>query len=690
MGTVISASSFEGYVPNKDPRLVKGVAVLDGKNFQHDVEGPRASFGNEIYFYHPFDTNSSKRVFELSVGNEIFYGTPTGIWRFDPISKLAHLLIEVSTIMPGWPWSVAYVGEKYYFAQYEIGLWEYDPGTGDIRHVVTPIYDLARFVCESYGRLCILSDKWLTWSAQDNGANLTPSLATGAGAQAVSMIGGIPYRVDPAADGIIVSTSRGMLKATRVDDTYVYRWRVLSREVQLFSPNGGCIVPDAGIVYITRHGLQLRKHDDDALTPPQAWEPDFSAFLRDTYLNAPNVDLPGNSLLYYSNVEQLLFVGFGSTTAEGLFQEAFVFSLVTGKWGRFNYPCRGLFEILDDDGEARCGFVDALGYFRRFTNNAHSDDYVSTESDLLPHTYNKPASSAPIRLIVDFDVDENGVPDTNEDGSIKESSTYLFSDELWYTEFDPAAYVDAVKTGLYTNTASYSADTDGVQELPLIAEETGNVGEELIGGVCLIDDDETDALLGGEALESDSDDFLLEGGTFTLIFTGQTDLYLFNVSYSTVSLQKYTPDKVQLNSFIQIGPLRVISQQRSIPMEECSFDFLTLGTSALGESTTFEDWNSDGIPEDWNLLAGAEDWGIIKNISYEFATELEMTIDAHQAVSFGPQLLFAIETSENAITYDAGGVTGRYGLLKLYTEKPYDFFYQKTLEIGGQTLGYDF
>lgn len=645
MSTVISGNSFTGWVPNKEPRQADGIAVLDGRNFIHDIEGPRSAFANKLWFSQGFDTTVVKRIYELRVGDEIFYGTPQGIWKFDAVSNLPYLILEITTQEPGWPWSVAYVGSKYYFSQYEIGLWEYDPSTGAIRHIVTPVYDGVRFVCASYGRLYVLSGAYIMWSAQDNGSVLEPTLATGAGAQALSILGGTALRVDPVIDGVIVATDRGLLKGTRVDEVYVSSWKILSVDVKLFSPNGACVVPDAGILYLDKHGLHLREASAGPLDPPVLWQEEWNAYFKASYLQVPQISLPGNLLMYYSQSEQLLFIGFNTTTAEGSFSDLYTLYTSTKKWGFFNYQNHGVFELISSTGEIRIGYLSTSNYIYRISNEQSCDAFLTQASDILPFSYSKPSASLLMQQVTDIDVDENGVPDLDINGNLVQTIVYSCIDEIWYSDFDPSCFDAGLPTGFYERVPTLYSDPLVVEQLP----------------------------------------FSLAAG----VYSAQTDLCFTDSGFEITKLTTYHFEQQDVGSSITIGPLRVISQQRQAPMELCSFDYLTVGTSFLGDIITAEDWDSAGTTEDWDTDAEDEDWGQVLPTTSNFRTTLEMTLDTKQVVDLGAELLFPMEQTDNSLTYSTRGIVGRYGLLTFDTAEPNDFIYLKTIEISGQANGYD-
>ncbi|HMD82455.1 MAG TPA: hypothetical protein VKE92_14160, partial [Anaerolineales bacterium] len=204
----INLKELGSYRPVIDPRRFPTPVVIKGTNFVFDVDGPRAGFADRFYNWFQFDAKTRLGIREFKVEREFFYGTPTGIWEIDPVSLMPDLLLPITTIKRHWPWTMAKVGNRYYFAQHNVGIWQYNPDSDDNewRRVNLPLNVNCKGVCEAYGRLIALSDELVFWSALDDGTDFEPSTVTGAGFQALSMLSRNAFRVDKVADGFIVSS----------------------------------------------------------------------------------------------------------------------------------------------------------------------------------------------------------------------------------------------------------------------------------------------------------------------------------------------------------------------------------------------------------------------------------------------------------------------------------------------------
>lgn len=334
---------FHAFRPALDPRTENGIVVVDGENFLFDVDGPKSAFATRLGNWDRFAADNRANWQEFLVEDEFFYGTPTGLMRINPVSKYPEMVLSIPITAQSrqyWPWSYAKIGNIYYFAQFDIGLWQYNQETA-MWTLVTLYFQSVRFICESYGRLLVLSDTAVYWSSLDDGTDFAPSLTTGAGFQSLSLLSRNAFRIDAVVDGVIISTDRGWLKGQFVSASYVFRWYVISHAVESFTPNSVVNIRDLGLIGMDAHGGFFLTTDGK----PQAWEPEMGAYLKERFFKKLNKKLFGLIQLKYSHGSKLLFVSFAPNNREGFYQNTFVYSLLSGKWGRFSRPHRGIFEL---------------------------------------------------------------------------------------------------------------------------------------------------------------------------------------------------------------------------------------------------------------------------------------------------------------------------------------------------------
>lgn len=688
MASVLSTTDIAGYIPGKEPRQCTQVTVLDGKNFVSDVYGPRAAYASDISFAEMLSVVARQRVQALRCNDTVFYGTSCGILRLDAESGLWFPLFNVELENVFWPWSVAYVGKKYYFAQYMIGLWEYDPAANSIRHVKTPVYDNAISLCEAFGRLILLTPTYVVQSAQDAGADLTPMLATGAGAQGVSLIGGTAYRVDAVSDGVLVSTSNGIMKGTKVDTVYVFSWDVLSRELSLFSPSCACDIVGQGMLYIDEHGFRFITSTTSA---PSAWEAEISEAFRNEFLRLKRARTPGNVFVYYSYAEKSVFVAFSEEGPNGLCTKAYVYNTVTAKWGLFNHQFSGLFDFPDAAGLWHCGYCDELGTLRQF-----NDRYVSaaqlTHAEHFAHAYHKtPDLGITIRLVdienYRYDNAETGVLEyaLKQDGGYACDECVDIDDRI-----DMPVVNSQLASGLYNIGGRFVSDTvalvpsviswtsPDIRLAAAVAQTEPQAGPVLGGGPALSTQSETGQLVSTTVWQHDE-------------FEVEDDIGFTDCGFLYDTIEKYTEQLVSVNASITFGPLR-ITDNTSVS-GYCSFDFVTFGVMSFGVSSedvnwmsmpvsSIEDWSNTGADEDT-----VEDWGVGNTNTYDFTVECTMTDDGHYDTARYVDTAVAVDGTKYSKLYSLSPYIGTFGTLTLRAENSGDFFYVKSMDISGTYAG---
>lgn len=402
--TTLYAKDFESYIPVLDPRRMAKPDLINGVNFLFDIDGPRSAFGTLYTNYWKYSLADRVKPTPLEVLDDIWYGTPTGLYRHDPVTGELVCMLFLGTQITEifWPWTSALVGGFYYFCQFGIGLWQYDPVLNTMKKISTPVADAGiKFLTAAYGRLIVLVDNepadLYMWSSLDDGTDFVPSLSTGAGYQTCGLVGQAGFRIDTVADGFIVSTSSGLIKATYVATNYLWTHRVLSTQIKIFSPNAGVIIPDQGVVLIDRNGMWLSNGAE-----PQAFDPLMSKYFKDNQLANMDRTRFGCILMYYSIAMQALIVGFAPNAHEGNFTNTFVYLNISQKWGICNRSVYGFMDmILPITGLRQSGCMNYNGYLEYFVETYQSDNSPPAPysfSDLLwrPPSDEKPETVSEI------------------------------------------------------------------------------------------------------------------------------------------------------------------------------------------------------------------------------------------------------------------------------------------------------
>lgn len=378
VSTNVEAKQIKGLLPSLDARVVGAPYVLDGRNFIVDLEGPRSYFYSRFFDFeqivNPSQANSFKIVNNF-VNQIVFCGQgfcsiySQGSGRFMP-----QIAFTDSGALG--PWYMAQVGTSYFFVRnglasvvhYETatGLWEMLPTT------FMPINPQS--VTQSNGRLVICGTQSVAWSAQSNGADITPSLVTGAGFQNHTLVGGNGICALEVFDGYLVYTSAGVYKGEQVlSGINPFRHYSLDSTVVPASNCCVCIMQNREHVVLDVKGLYQYTTTSGLFEP---WQPIFGEFLSTAIL--PQLDLTQlNAIkLSYSVDMKLLFISIRSAIYAPIYEYAFTYYTTRDEWGRFDQYHANLCNLISNVGPFfgfNFGFIDANGFTHKFTTDIFNE-----------------------------------------------------------------------------------------------------------------------------------------------------------------------------------------------------------------------------------------------------------------------------------------------------------------------------
>lgn len=622
----VYAKDIGGYTPAIDPRRLDKPAIISGRNFLFDVDGPRSAFALGFANWAQFDTITRLKFidFHAKDGN-IYYGTPTGVWRMNAISELPELIFYHTTPNTYWPWSFAQINNLIYWAQYDIGLYEYDISTETITKLAVPPNEFVRGVCASYGRLAIISDQAYFWSGFEDARVWNDPLATGAAAQAASLVGGTPLRVDNVSDGFIVTTTEGLVKAEFVQAAYVFRHTVLSTEIKAFSPNAGLNIPDVGYLVIDPNGMYLTNGGK-----PQVWEPLHSEFLRTTYLHRMDRTKIGCLQLSFINSRQMICISVAPNAREGLFPISFVYYVPAAKWGVCNRPHHAIFDIVQfPERVERAGLMGPDGFM-----------YLVDEIQ----NYSEAGPTAP-DAVGDFiwRLGDDRVVYTSEGLTIG-------TNELLFTDGPP--FIVTVPSGMYRINDNVLSDT--------VIATTGD--PEWLDNIYV-------------PVENIN------------ISVGATNMDFFASGAVELIPVGYIPPENGLLASITVAPFRFAEQAQAD--ETSMISTMIIGVAHASASDQREDWNDDDGEEDWNAEETRyEDWGEGNFPRNVFDTYLIATNDAVNPIpGKNPEHAQIIQNYGSSFQYGTEGWSGIFHLVRLDALDPGESFALKHIDIAGMLTG---
>lgn len=613
--------------PDIDPRRVEKPQIIAGANFIDDIDGPRSAFASSLSNWNFWDAATRGKITSLHIAGGTLYGTQTGVWKINPITGLAEILLAIPTVKEFWPWTIALVGTLYYIAQYNIGLWQYDPVAETLAKIDTPVGDNVSYVAASYGRLIFLGPTVVGISALDDGTDLTPDLATAAGAQPLSMVGGTAYRIEPIPDGFLVYQSEGIMKGTFTQQAYVFAYTKMTEAIKIFSPNAGVYIPRVGALSLDNSGFNLtREFNYTDLGIPQPWEIVMGDYVKKNIFATLDENLIGTVSMYYSTTSQLLFINFSSSTLEGVMSTGFVYSVINKKWGSFDHQNTGVFEIFDPGTNTySTGYIGLDGFMREFEETDFSEDLPPSPYGIIDYLYRPLQTDELVRT-----TDIGGV-------FVQEVFTSING-----SDNNPNAYASLTASGLYEINFTPYSDT---------VDDWGDDPEAIIGPVISVFTD------------------------ISIYISGAVEIFAI----------PYTIPQIGIASFLQVGPCRFSDQVKAL--ETSSIETVMIGASAVAGFIETEDWLLDAPSEDWLSDEGMEDWGSGTANPSNYDLVLRDTNDAFNMMVQGDEDLYTFIDLGAAKVFKPIGYSAIWHTFTLNCTEPGQSFAVKTLDIEGFLTG---
>jgi hypothetical protein len=623
--TTVFANDLAPWTPDIDARRIAKPGIISLTNCIDDVDGPQSYFASEFTTYNLWDGATRAKFSELRTADNVIYGTPTGVWRINPTSGVKELILAIEVDVEFWPWTMALVGGKYYIAQYDIGLWEYDPTAETMYHIDTPADDQVRGVNVSFGRLIYLTPDAVAVSALDDGTDLTPSLTTGAHAQALSIVGGTAFKIEALPDGYVVYTSAGVLRAQFVQAAFVFSYKKLTEAVKVFSPNCSFFIPTLGSIVLDGSGFWLAKSVDAI---PERWELEKSDYIKKNILNTFNKNLLGTFQLYFSQAEQKLFVSFSGNLTEGLMQTTLVYTLNSQRWGQFNQTHTGIFEVFDVVKNIfACAYVGIDGYAHKFINTNLSEDDPSSPYTNGDYLYRPTTTERAIQNFIN-------AADVQYDIC---SCEFLFSDNI------PTAYQAYTEFGLfYINYTPYSDVNNDSQEDPEFQDGSP----------------------------------IILGSFMNIDILGVVEIYAI----------PYVSPSIGLNATLSLGPFRYTNQVDSD--QTSNIQSMSIGLTQTSSFVIQEDWQTEpDSDEDWNNESGFEDWGSGNTAPNVFTLSLRNSDDGINAPIQGDEELMVLQDMGSSLRYAPMEYSSVYHILNFSAVEIGEAFAVKFVDMSGQLTG---
>ena len=343
-------------------------SIIRGRNFRWKMRGPYSGWGNRVITLPiPGSDSNHPWVASFQICDHSILCTPCGIYQLcEPCGEweLIHPLtpkIWEACHDNDYPWTMALVGDTYFFSHPTVGIvcynkeycqWE----TVDLSCIIE---DTARFkefdlpfeskiiaepiygIIESNNRLIVLAYDTVSWSAPDNGKYLQCDVHKSSGFQNLSIARyGRVLSVQPTITGFNVYTTHGIAAFTKRTDEAAYRVDFFDSQHVPINPYAILCLPDRTNLYLSKQGF----YSTNGQNYPQPWEPTVGKWLAEEELPRNNYLLDTRSVrMFYSPDTHEIFVSMIPHPSEQrchdyLYTRSLVYHEEYNKWGSFDQP----------------------------------------------------------------------------------------------------------------------------------------------------------------------------------------------------------------------------------------------------------------------------------------------------------------------------------------------------------------
>jgi len=640
-----------GLLPALDRRKSQKPFVVDGKNFVFDIDGPKSAFGglflSKQLISNPLHTES----FDIEGVSYLF--TSTGIMRLDSGTLMWVPVHIFASSIVGNPhkWTRGRVNTLEFFCHPEIGIIYYDT----VNLIFNPLSvaglpDNPVAIAAIRSRLYIAGELEVVWSAQDDGTDLVTDLATGAGFQALSILGGdtiscaiYGMETELSADfGVLVFTTNGILRSRFTGNVGTFSHSVMLRSTAEVLINSFCLIPlESGeLVYVTKTGLYATKG-----STPKKWSAIFSEYLIQEF---KKYDLTRPSIIRLTWIpdEQWFCLSLAETISVP-YNRMFVLYVPTERLGYMDKLHYSIVRITIESGPkagSHWGHIDSDGRFLAWSGLANVEYIADSELSYLF----KPLKQYPARY--DAVLGAYVLPSVMRMGDVPESNLALH----------PFGYY----------TSAYVELPDIVVNLLQFADDAGPP---------LFDEDYN-------FLPDSSVDYLVDSGDED--WNDDTTTVLRSVMAMSNPILQLTFTPVSsvfqtLDSKICIGLLRWEEQQ--FPDELGMVTNMSIGMPISGDlDAAEEDWNLLSGEEDWNLMTDDEDWGYNVTDHIDYNLTFISTLDGYTPFN---TVIPDLVKQDAAANFYALMSTGIYHIAEISAVEPGQSFHLKSLEASGILAG---
>jgi hypothetical protein len=396
MAQLITSERIKGLIPILGRTQGNEVRVINGKNFDFTAAGPRSAFGSNLVGNSPVLTDYPfPQVFPIL--NTSFMFDRDTVYKLCPFEVCFKFETgKYCAVDICHKWSMAYVGDTYYFSRPDVGIIQYDVITNEWEQWDSEQFQVINFhppvygVTESLNRLIVLGSDTVSWSEIDSGKKLCPDNHTSAGFQSLSLIQyGQPLGVYGSSQGFFTFTTNGIMFSRPTDQNNPFNHSVLSTENVPLNSHAITQVGDGTVAFLSKSGIYLLGRHSNNQFQFEKLEQIMGDYWNTYILPCLTKQCQPNSALFYLPDEDKLFFSVSSTD-DNVFDISFVYNFRYEEWSSFNQRHRYIGQVhlgqTEHDTIAN-GYIDELGFIHQFNHNQNYREQPITGQKLPLDSY---------------------------------------------------------------------------------------------------------------------------------------------------------------------------------------------------------------------------------------------------------------------------------------------------------------
>lgn len=392
----IRTSQIRGIIPSlarSQADQSPNIRVISGQNFDFTLSGPRSAFGTCLVSNAPYRTGS-KTPKLFTVGNTSF------LFDDNRVVQLNHNAVEIcyefqslfNCPLPSCrSWSMAYVGDTYYFSRPDVGIIQFDQFTGEWSQWTLEDFKASQLhgpifgISQSLNRLIILGKDTVSWSDIDAGKKLTPNIYSAAGFQSLSLIGyGEPLAVYGSDNGFFTFTTNGVMHSRPTDQSNPFNHSVVSTTKTAYNAESITQIDDDSVAYLTKTGIYLIGKLPNNQFQDQKLEQIMGDYWTNYILPCLPTDCQPTAALFYLPDEDKLFLSIKETKSKS-YQLSFVYNFAYEQWSTFNHEHQTIGNVQlgrPTNTTIATGYIDNSGFVHEFNHHQNFREEPITRNHL--------------------------------------------------------------------------------------------------------------------------------------------------------------------------------------------------------------------------------------------------------------------------------------------------------------------